>query len=80
MVFPFVAILQKEDVSLTLLGVQGITTYLQSHNIREAHTYWYEYPLLTAVIVSLQGGNFRTVTSKKLTLLYLICLVKLLFH
>lgn len=38
MVFPFVAILQKEDVSLTLLGVQGITTYLQSHNIREAHT------------------------------------------
>lgn len=35
---PFVAILQKEDVSLTLLGVQGITTYLQSHNIREAHT------------------------------------------
>jgi len=32
------------------------------------------------VIVSLQGGNFRTVTSKKQTLLYLICLVKLLFH
>lgn len=43
--FPFVAILQKEGVSLTLLGVQGITTHLQSHNIREAHTIWYEYPL-----------------------------------
>lgn len=35
---------------------------------------------LTAVIVSLQSGDFRTVTSKKKTLLFLICLVKLLFH
>lgn len=35
---------------------------------------------LTAVIVSLQSGDFRTFTSKKQTLLFLICLVKLLFH
>ena len=35
---------------------------------------------LTAVIVSLQSGDFWTFTSKKQTLLFLICLVKLLFH
>lgn len=61
----------------------GLTRYhhnTYNHKQGKPTPYGMSIHFLTAVIVSLQSGDFRTFTSKKQTLLFLICLVKLLFH
>lgn len=75
----FVAIPQNERCDAFLLSPRyHHNTY--NHKQGKPTPYGMSIHFLTAVIVSLQSGDFRTFTSKKQTLLFLICLVKLLFH
>ena len=69
----FAAIPQKEGVILSCSSPRyHHNTY--NHKQRKPTPYGMSIHLLTAVIVSLQSGDFRTVTSKKQTLLFPICL------